>query len=69
MTEFELLAIPISLVLGLGITKILSGVTNAIRYRHQTKTHWFPVAWAIMILLIQVQFFFVLWDLEQTGQP
>ena len=30
MTEFELLAIPISLVLGLGITKMLSALAIAI---------------------------------------
>lgn len=69
MTEFELLAIPISLVLGLGITKMLSGLAIAIRNRKQVRFHWLPVAWAAWIFLVCVQFFFYMWDLYEMGVP
>lgn len=65
MTEFELLAIPISLVLGLGITKMLSSLVTAIRNRKQLRFHWLPVVWAIWIFLVCVQFFFYMWDLYE----
>ncbi len=67
MTEFELLAIPLSLVLGLGITNILSDVSDAIRDRERLAIHGLPLLWAFLIFLFQVQYFFVLWDLYEAG--
>lgn len=67
MSEFELLAIPLSLILGLGITHILTGVTDAIRERERVPLHWLPFAWAFLIFLFQIQYFFVLWDLNEKG--
>ncbi len=61
MTEFEILSVPIFFALGLGITKILGGVGSAIRRREQTKLHWLPFAWAVAILLFQIQYLSVLW--------
>jgi hypothetical protein len=69
MTEFELLAIPISLVLGLGITKMLNALAIAIRNRRQIRFHWLPVAWATWIFLVSVQFFFYMWDLYEMEVP
>lgn len=67
MTEFELLSIPLSLILGLGITNILSDVSDAIRDRERVPLHWLPLAWAFLIFLFQVQYFFVLWDFYESG--
>jgi len=67
MTEFELLVIPLSLILGLGITNILSDVSDAIRDRNRVPLHWLPFVWAFLIFLFQVQFFFVLWDGYESG--
>ena len=69
MTEFELLAIPISLVLGLGITKMLNALAIVIRNRKQVQFHWIPVAWAAWIFLVCVQFFFYMWDLYEMEVP
>lgn len=65
MTEFELLAIPLSLILGLGITQILGEVVAAIRNREHSRLHWLPLAWAAWIFLVHVQYFFYLWDLYE----
>ena len=67
MTEFELLAIPLSLILGLGITNILSDVSDAIRDRERVPLHWLPFAWAFIIFMFAVQYFFVLWDYYEGG--
>ena len=67
MTEFELLAIPLSLILGLGITNILSDVSDAIRDRERVPLHWLPFSWAFLIFFFQVQYFFVLWDFNELG--
>jgi hypothetical protein len=65
LTEFELLAIPLSLVLGLGIAQILGEVVATIRNRQNAGIHWLPLAWAAWIFLVHVQFFFYLWDLYE----
>ncbi len=67
MTEFELLAIPLSLVLGLGITNILRDVSDAVRDRDRVPLHWLPFVWAFIIFLFSVQYFFVLWDYYAEG--
>lgn len=67
MTEFELLVIPLSLILGLGITNILSDVSDAIRDRERVPVHWIPFFWAFLIFMFQVQYFFVLWDQFELG--
>ena len=64
MTEFELLSVPIGLVLGLGITNILSGVIAAVRNREQVKLHWLPFMWAFSFMMQLMTFFFVIWDLN-----
>ena len=64
MAEFELLSVPIGLVLGLGITNILSGVIAAVRNREQVKLHWLPFMWAFSFMMQLMTFFFVIWDLN-----
>ena len=64
MTEFQLLSVPIGLVLGLGITKILASISNLIRDRKQIKLHWMPFIWAVSLILFPLVFFFHIWDLN-----
>jgi hypothetical protein len=64
MVEFQLLSVPIGLVLGLGMTRILTGVITAIRNREHVKLHWLPFIWAASFLIQLLIFFFVLWDLK-----
>ena len=64
MTEFQVLEIPICFVLGMGIIKILDGAGAAIRRREQAELHWLPFIWAFIILVFQLQFFTILWNLH-----
>ena len=64
MTEFELLSVPIGLVLGLGMTNILSGIITAVRNRKQVRLHWIPFMWAFNFMMQLMTFFFVIWDLN-----
>ena len=64
MTEFELISVPIGLVLGLGITKILASISNLIRDRKHIKLHWMPIIWAVSLILFALVFFFHIWDLN-----
>ena len=64
MSEFQVLAIPICFVLGVGIVKILDGAGAAIRRREQAELYWLPFIWAFIILVFQLQFFTMLWNLH-----
>ena len=68
MSEFEVLVIPLSLILGLGVTSILAGLTDLIRSREQTTLHWVAISWAVSILLYCVGYFNVLYGTStQSG--
>ena len=66
MTEFEVLLVPISLILGLGVTRVLGGFVVAARSRKRCKPHWLPLLWASSILLLQILYFNVLYDLGRS---
>ena len=44
------------LIIGLGVTQLLSKLVNRIRRRHEVKLHWIPLAWAIFVFLYQMEF-------------
>ena len=68
MTEFEVLVIPLSLILGLGVTRVLSGFIHAVRSRGQVAMHWVPIVWGLSILMYNVGYFNVLYDLDQSTE-
>ena len=65
MSEFEIITITLSFVVGLGIAQLLSSFGAAIRERFDHALHWMPFAWGSAILLFSVQFWFALFDLDQ----
>jgi hypothetical protein len=68
MTEFEVLLVPVSLILGLGVTRILSSFVAALRRRRTANLHWIPLTWAGSVLLFLLFYFNVLFDLGSSGQ-
>ena len=64
MVEFQLLSVPVGLILGLGMTRIMTGAITAIRNREHVKLHWLPFIWATSFMILLLTFFCVLWDLK-----
>ena len=60
MSALEVITITFSIILGLGVTKILERVAYVVREREQHRLHWIPLSVAALILLFQVQFWFAL---------
>lgn len=60
MVEFQLLSVPIGLILGLGMTRIMTGTITAIRNREHVKIHWLPFIWATSFMILLLAFFCVL---------
>jgi hypothetical protein len=68
MKPFDYIAIALSLILGLGITQLLSSAVGAFRARHRVALDWTALAWAAVILFWQLQYWWALFDLSASIQ-
>ena len=55
MDEFNYLSVLVSIILGLGITRLLTGLGQQIEYRGRGRTYWPSLLWAVVLLVIHVQ--------------
>lgn len=56
MTEFEYIAVLISIVVGLGITHLLGGVGRLIGRPGSAKAYWIHLLWVFFLFLFLIQF-------------
>jgi hypothetical protein len=67
MDQFNYLAVLISIILGLGITQLLSGFGRWIEHRASFRAYGPAICWVFTLLVIQVQCWWSMFDLrEQT---
>ena len=66
MESFRWLAITFSMILGLGVTRVLSGVVAVLRSRRHATIDWIPLAWAASIFVLQLQFWWALIELANV---
>lgn len=66
MTIFEFVSVAISIILGLGVTRLLSAGLDLFRHRHTTAVHWIPVVWAALIFWTQIEFWWSLFFVSQS---
>ena len=65
MDSFRWIAVALSLVLGLGVTRLLSAAVAMFRSRGRARLDWLPLAWALCIFVWQIQYW---WAIEElTG--
>ena len=62
--EFQYLAVLLSIVLGLGVTQLLTGVGRLVQARARVRAYWPPLAWVGLLLLIHVQTWWAMFDLR-----
>lgn len=56
MDAFRWIAISLAMVLGLGVTRVLSSSIAAFRSRTHATLDWIPLLWAAAIFVLQIQF-------------
>ena len=61
---FDFVTVAVSLILGLGITRLLESAIEAFRRRSEVELHWLPFAWALTILVLQLQFWWAIYALQ-----
>ncbi|NTV47205.1 MAG: hypothetical protein HGB11_11940 [Chlorobiales bacterium] len=63
MDAFRWISVTLSLVLGLGITRLLSSAVAVFRSREYAKMDWIPLVWATCIFIWQLQFWWAIIEL------
>ena len=63
MNSFRWIAVALSMILGLGITRLLSAVVAVFRSRNHAQMDWIPLAWAGCIFLWQLQYWWAIIEL------
>lgn len=64
MNSFRWISVVLSMLLGLGVTRVLSASVAAFRSRHHATLDWLPFAWAACIFGWQLQFWWGIIELE-----
>lgn len=60
MDEFRTISTVLSMILGLGVTRLLLGMVNVFRIRRQCAIDWLPLAWAGVVFATQLQFWWAI---------
>lgn len=55
MTPFEYVSVLISIILGLGITVLLTGLADIIRNWRTTKVYWPYLIWILIVFVLHIQ--------------
>jgi len=65
VTPFNYLSVLISIVLGLGLTELLSNVHRLIQARERVTFHWLPLLWSGIIFVALVQWWWAAFGLHR----
>ena len=64
MDAFSYLSVLLSIILGLAITQVLQGFRGLMLARSRLRSYWPSVAWAILLLVLDVQVWWAMYDLR-----
>jgi hypothetical protein len=62
MTPFEYIAVLVSIILGLGVTQIITGVAHFIHTGNKVKIYWPHLLMIIIVFLFHLQEWWVFWE-------
>jgi hypothetical protein len=66
MSPFEFVAAFFSVVIGLGISHMLSALSDLIEARDRVRTYWVQSLWAVTVLLLLIHGWWGMWDLRSA---
>lgn len=66
MDAFRWISVAFSMILGLGVTRILSGAILVFRSRRRATLDWIPLAWAGSTFILQLQFWWAVIELARV---
>lgn len=65
MDAFSYLSVLLSIILGLGLTQLLTAVGRVIRHRDRVRVDWLPMLWAGVLLVVYVQVWWSMFGLRE----
>ena len=65
--DFSYLSVLISIVLGLGVTSLLTGLARVVQLRDRIKIYWPTLCWVVTLLLIHVQMWWSMFGLRRVA--
>jgi hypothetical protein len=64
ISPFEYVSILVSIILGLGITQILSSFSDLLYYPKKVRFYWPHTVWIVFVLFLHVQDWFITYELK-----
>ena len=68
MDAFSYLSVLLSIIIGLGITQVLTAIGRLIRQRERVRGDWLPLLWAVALLVLYVQVWWSMFGLRNNPQ-
>jgi len=65
MDSFRWIAVALSMLLGIGVTRLLAAGVSVFRSRTHARLDWIPLVWAACVFLWQLQFWWAIVELER----
>lgn len=66
MSPFEYVIVLISIILGLGITQIMTGIADLVHQWEKVKLYWPHSLWVLLVFIMHVQEWWITYDLKQA---
>ncbi|GHN03185.1 hypothetical protein WSM22_46740 [Cytophagales bacterium WSM2-2] len=64
INAFEYVTVFISIILGLGVTQILTGIADLVHQKERVKVYWPHTVWVLLALILHVQEWWVIFELR-----
>jgi len=64
VTPFDFIAVALSIILGLGITHLLSSAVRIVIARKRVRLDWIPFTWAFCIFALHLQYWWAIYELN-----
>ena len=68
MSLFEFLMVMVSIIIGLGISELLTGVARLIRSRDETRAYWVQLVLVAAVFIVLVQQWWEFWQLRELQE-
>ena len=68
MDAFSYLSVLLSIIIGLGLTQVLTAVGRIVRHRDRVRADWLPLLWAAVLLVVYVQVWWAMFGLRHVSE-
>lgn len=64
ISAFEYVTVFISIILGLGVAQILTGIADLVHQSDRVKVYWPHIIWILLVLILHVQEWYITFELR-----